>query len=433
MRREVENTIEKKKVILEYILGLDSRVSLQEKIYNALFFISALVAVVLFIGDIVQELDARIYIASMLGSIFFATMYFISRKLKLYMILIHVFNIILVSTFIYLWYYYGGLNGAVLVIMVSMIVILPLFVKGVSRIVGVFFPISVVLVLLWYEINNPDLIQIIGDYQTRVIDKYLTAILISFSILGVVFLILHSYNKEHEKVIRLNKSKEKLLSIIAHDLINPIGSLKGLSNILLEKHDEMESSRREICLRAMAKTTEETYHLLENLLMWARAESETVKSNKQKIFVSELIERPKMVLIESANQKNIKISTEIEENLLVFVDRNMIETTIRNLISNAIKFTKEGKEICISARQNGNDEIQISVIDHGVGMSKNVKDHLFSLKKSVTTAGTNKERGTGFGLKLCKDFVERNNGKISILSEEGIGTEVILTFPKSNS
>lgn len=301
MRRTNGDTIEHKKQILDYILGLDSKFSLKEKIYNSLFFISAVVAVILFIGDIIQELDARIYIASMLGSIFFATMYLISRKLKLYMILIHIFNIIVVSTFIYLWYYYGGLNGAALVVMVPMIVIIPLFVKGVSRLIGIFLPISVILVFLWYEINNPDLMQIIGDYQTRVVDKYLSAILISFSILAIVFLILHSYNKEHEKVLKLNRSKDKLLSIIAHDLINPIGSLKGLSYILLNGHNKMDNERREELISAMSKSLEGTQILLENLLMWARAESEGIKSKKERINVLELIERPKIVLAESAN------------------------------------------------------------------------------------------------------------------------------------
>lgn len=430
MKREEGKTIAEKREILDYILGLDSKFSLKEKIYNSLFFISAVVAVILFVGDIVQELDARIYIASMLGSIFFATMYFISRKLKLYMILIHIFNIILVSTFIYLWYYYGGMNGAALVIMVPMIVIIPLFVRGVSRIVGIFLPITIILLFLWYEINNPDLIQIIGDYQTRVIDKYLTAILISFSILGIVFLILHSYNKEHEKVIKLNKSKDKLLSIIAHDLINPIGSLKGLSRILLEKHDELNNDRRKKYIGAMVKSSEETYNLLENLLLWARSESDSLMLNRESLSVSEIIENSIKLLTESANQKGIRINTDVNENLFIYVDRNMIETSIRNLISNAIKFTQEGKEISISANENVNGEIKISVKDRGVGMSKSVQANLFDFNKLTTTNGTNNEKGTGFGLKLCKDFVERNNGTISILSEEGRGTEVIITFPK---
>lgn len=110
----------------------------------------------------------------------------------------------------------------------------------------------------------------------------------------------------------------------------------------------------------------------------------------------------------------------------------MIETIFRNLISNAIKFTKKGEEIFISASQNENDEIQISVKDNGVGMSKDVKANVFNLNRFVTTTGTKEERGTGIGLKLCKDFVERNNGKISVFSEEGLGTEVIVSFPISN-
>jgi two-component system sensor histidine kinase/response regulator len=418
----------RKKRIIDVILGSEKEFSLKERIYNSLFFTSALTLILLFIGDIIQGLDFSIYIASFITAIFFTTMYVLSRKLKLQKFLIHIFNLILVAAFVYLWYYNGGLDGVSAIILIPMIGVIPLFVSGYQRVAGILFLTIVGLALLWFEINNPDFVHIIEDKQTRLIDKFITAFLISISVLGVVFLILHGYNKEHQKVVELNNSKNKLLSIIAHDLKNPIGTLNNLNNLLLETHNEMGSERRAAYIKTMIESTEGTYNLLENLLMWARSESGDLELRPEKLEVFDVVNNSVNLLKQSANQKNLKIRVEIEENLLLFADHNMIDTIIRNLVSNAIKFSERDKEIIVAATQS-NKEIQISVKDFGVGMSNSLQAKIFNNEHPVSTRGTNDERGTGFGLKLCKEFVRHNNGKISIKSEEGIGTEIIVHFP----
>lgn len=211
--------------------------------------------------------------------------------------------------------------------------------------------------------------------------------------------------------------------------------------VITEKHKKMaryakamgHPIRREMIIRSMAKSSKETYDLLENLLTWARSDSGSITVNKEKINVIEFIEKSVQLLTESANQKHIKINMNIEEDIFVNADRNMIETTIRNLISNSIKFTNKGGEILISAREYEKDKIRISVKDNGVGMNKIMQANLFENIKTRTTLGTNKEKGTGFGLLISKDFVERNNGNLSILSEEGAGTEAVVFIPRYES
>jgi len=421
--------LKKKKKFIDVILGKEGEFSLQERIYNSLFFISALLLVVFFITDILQESDFKIYIASLTGSIFFVSLYFLSRKLKIYKPLIHLFNFIIVVAFVYLWYYGGGLNGVALIIMVPMLGVIPVFVNGFNRIFGVAFLTAISITLLIIEIHNPDFVQFTEHKQIFLIDKFVTALLISFSILGVVFLILHGYNKEHQKVVELNKSKDKLLSIIAHDLKNPVGTLNKLTNLLLERHDKFDSNRRAAIISSMVESTEGTYNLLENLLMWARSESGNIELKKENIKVKELIENSVLLLKESANQKKLKINLDVEEDLSIYADRNMLDTIIRNLISNSIKFSEENQEILVFAIQSI-DEVEITVKDYGIGMSKSFQENLFSKEKTTSTRGTNEESGTGFGLKLCKEFARLNDGKISVNSKEGVGTEITVYIPK---
>ena len=181
----------------------------------------------------------------------------------------------------------------------------------------------------------------------------------------------------------------------------------------------------------MIKTSSESaFNILENLLHWARTQTDTIRYNPAQIKISELIEQNIELTKASAENKSISLISEIESDSGVYADSNMINLVIRNLVSNAIKFTKEEGSIMIRCHEVKPDELAVSITDTGIGMSKENIDKLFRIDEYFSTTGTSGEGGTGLGLIICKEFVEKNKGKISIESDPGIGSTFTFTLPR---
>lgn len=234
--------------------------------------------------------------------------------------------------------------------------------------------------------------------------------------------------KETEKkLVELNATKDKLFSIIAHDLRSPFQSLIGLNDMVLKKiqTDDVEAAQKMLVFNI--QTTEQVLNLLENLLLWSRSQRGRIEFNPAHINFKEIIDRLLNLLSATYTQKDIRINVGRGHNLQLYADVNMFETIIRNLLSNAIKFTNNGGSIEILA-----DEIdscvEISVIDNGVGIPADKLEDLFRIDSNYTTFGTAKEKGTGLGLVICKDFVERHAGKIWAESTVGEGTKFTFTI-----
>ncbi len=232
-----------------------------------------------------------------------------------------------------------------------------------------------------------------------------------------------------EQLKELNASKDRFFSIIAHDLKNPIAGFLNLTEILTNNFDVFSENESKEFIEVMNQASKQLYNLLENLLQWSRAQTGRITYEPQFISIKKMVDETIDALMINIENKSIKINLIIDDKTIAYVDENMITTVIRNLLSNAIKFTNHNGSINIRCQESGNF-IETSVSDNGIGISKENQKKLFRIDQSVTTEGTSSEKGTGLGLILCKEFVEKNGGEIRVESEVNKGASFIFTLPK---
>jgi signal transduction histidine kinase len=239
--------------------------------------------------------------------------------------------------------------------------------------------------------------------------------------------------KASEQKLKIaNATKDKFFSIIAHDLRSPFNHILGFSELLIEKVNSLKVSEREKYLGIINSSAKNTLALLDNLLNWAKSQTGQINFNPEKQVSSSICKEIIELLNPRAKNKNILLNYFESEEIIVFADPNMIKSILRNLISNAIKFTNSNGKIDIIALQNDNF-IEIAVSDNGVGMNEETRNKLFSLETNETTIGTANEKGSGLGLILCKEFVEKHGGKIWVESELGKGSVFKFTLPLNKS
>ncbi len=240
---------------------------------------------------------------------------------------------------------------------------------------------------------------------------------------------LKTMKKQQEQLINANASKDKLFSIIAHDLRSPFNSILGFSEILIDNIENFEVKKTEEYIGYINLSAQNTLSLLENLLNWAKTQTGRIVIQPKKIILSSIIQETINISNASAKTKNISLNHIQSDDVEVFTDGNMLKTVLRNLVSNAIKFTHAGGKIDVSAISK-QDKVEISISDNGVGMNEETRKKLFNVNTNITTHGTENESGSGLGLVLCKEFVERLDGSIWVESEEGKGSDFKFTIPK---
>ncbi|HCY40702.1 MAG TPA: hypothetical protein DHV48_05000 [Prolixibacteraceae bacterium] len=238
----------------------------------------------------------------------------------------------------------------------------------------------------------------------------------------------YEIQQKNKQLQELNATKVKLFSIISHDLRSPFTAILGFQDILLKNYMDFSDAERIEMITHVNSSSKQIFDLLENLLNWARVQSNNIQYNPLKIKLKELLHGKFDLYRNIAESKGISLDYQIPETLVAFADINLLETIIRNLINNAIKFTHEGGTVHIKAILQ-NNLIKISVADSGTGMTKKQVESLFVFEKTKTTHGTNGELGSGLGLLLCKDFVEKNQGTISVESQAGKGSTFSFTLP----
>lgn len=231
-----------------------------------------------------------------------------------------------------------------------------------------------------------------------------------------------------KELSELNATKDKFFSIIAHDLKNPFNALLGFSTLLLEDFDSFSDEEKIDLIKTMSTASNNAYKLLQNLLEWSRSQTGSIKWDPGAISMHEIVNNTVDLLNNAAIAKEITIQAIISPNSTAWADGNMITTVIRNLLSNALKYTTKGGEIKIYSRAI-KDETEITIEDNGVGIKDGDKEKLFRIDVNFSTSGTNNEQGTGLGLILCKEFVEKNKGKIWVESSEGKGSKFKFTLP----
>ena len=234
--------------------------------------------------------------------------------------------------------------------------------------------------------------------------------------------------KAETQLKQLNTDKERFISILAHDLRNPFSNLLGFSKLLLKKMEVYPREKIKTMVDVIYTMAKKAHLLLEDTLLWANLKSENILFQPSQINVVEVIAEALDILQPGAKVKEISIQFKSDENLPVYADIYMLKAILRNLVSNAIKYTHRGGKIKISASQN-NSLTTIAVTDNGTGISEDMLDKLFDISSVQSLEGTENETGTGLGLILCKEFVEKHGGKISINSELHKGTTVSFTIP----
>lgn len=237
--------------------------------------------------------------------------------------------------------------------------------------------------------------------------------------------------KKNEELREINESKDKFFSIIAHDLRSPFQGLLGVSKILTEEFESLSQDELRYFINTLNDALQNQYKFLDDLLSWSRIQSNRMEFNPKKLNLSLQIEDILMLLYHNIKNKKITLHNKIDANLSIYADENMLALLLRNLISNAIKFTPSGGLVEIYALDRQAD-VLIDVNDKGVGISDETIQKLFRIDKQFTTAGTNQEKGNGLGLVLCKEIIEKHGGKIWAESSPGKGSSFKFILPKKD-
>jgi signal transduction histidine kinase len=234
--------------------------------------------------------------------------------------------------------------------------------------------------------------------------------------------------ENEQKLIEINETREKFYSIIAHDLKSPFNSLIGFSNLLLEDYEDFSDAERKEFVEIIRNSSENIFNLLENLLDWSRRSSGDFQIKPIKTDLCLIVKKNIQLQEKNAASKNISIINKIPKNTFVFADENVVSAIIRNLTSNALKFTNAGGEISFEAKKT-DGQIYCSVIDNGVGMTAEEIAKVLDTSKIISKKGTGKEKGTGLGLMLVSDFVNRSGGKLKIDSKKEEGSKFTFNLP----
>jgi len=334
-----------------------------------------------------------------------------------------------------MWIFDGGINSSDLEIAFIIFILALIIVPKNRR--KYFLALFILLIIIIYliQLYRPDLITGFASEKTRWTDNIVTAIYSSFFIFLIIRFLLRNYELEKEraednevKLRKLNADKDLFISILAHDLRNPFNTLLGLSEMLLEDVHTQDAATTRKHIEIMNTISKTTYNLLEDLLLWAKSQSGKLDFKPTGIdFVKtcqKVVETMRIVAI----SKKITVNYAATSPIQILADEDMIKVVLRNLVSNGIKFTNSGGEINIITEQTPSF-LTVTVSDNGVGIKPESLINLFDISKKVTTAGTSNEKGTGLGLMLCKEFIERHGGKIWVESVSGKGSDFKFTIP----
>ncbi|MCE1188351.1 MAG: ATP-binding protein [Ignavibacteria bacterium] len=306
-------------------------------------------------------------------------------------------------------------------------------IDGIKRIYGItrLGEIPIVLVV-GYDINT-----VLKEWRHRT-----RQISCGFFVLMIlVFFVVRAYMKSLDqgkkmlilatKAEEANSTKDKFFSIIAHDLRGPFTSMLGFSEIMRDSFENNDLDNQRKYFGYIHEGIKGVYKLLDNLLLWAKLQRGGITSNPEDLLLKSIVDETIEPLRLLINNKSITFLNQIPDSTKVYSDKNLLSTIIRNLVSNAIKFTQRNGCIFVSAIAN-DQFVEISIKDDGTGIPKDKINILFDISKKTSTTGTEGEPGTGLGLLLCKDLVEKQNGKIWVESEVGKGSTFSFTIPLIN-
>jgi signal transduction histidine kinase len=278
----------------------------------------------------------------------------------------------------------------------------------------------------WYLVAKTDRDEVLEPLNEQIILISVIVILIILSV-GVMLV----YFRRHQRMIfykELNATKDKFFSIISHDLRSPFVSIRGFTDYLIEELKNKKYDNAVEHAAIIQNSSRNAVNLLNNLTEWAKLQSNRIEIKREEFDLVQVVDSESELLGTSAFNKGIRINRNTPGQLKVIADKKMISTVLRNLISNAIKFSRPGSDIFIDVAVSKN-EAMVEVRDHGVGIDREIVGRLFRIEENISTHGTLNEEGTGLGLVLCKEFITKHEGRIWCESEPGKGSRFIFTIP----
>lgn len=442
-----------------FILGDSSKYELPKRIFLLITHISLIIIFLAIVSDILLALESTLVLITVIVFIIVLLLHFHVKRSQFSAKYSGIFFVLTISALATVWIYNGGYDGnngvLAFVYFMAMIVILPKQFR-----ITAFIIFSILIVgLVTYQYLYPESIFSYSDEYQRFFDLALGYFL--FLILGynIQTTILNNYEHEHDivklknnelgelnlklsktnselesilkKVEDLNSSKDRFITVLSHDLRSPFQGIIGITKTLESEYDSMPDVERKTLLHQIGDSLHKVYSFLEELLLWGRIQKNAATLLIDTTDVKELIVNAISVLSESASHKKITINLHCQENLNAELDRELISAVIRNLISNAIKFSPIGSSVQVKAGAE-NNKLTISVADYGVGISGDRLVKLFDIATNLSTIGTDGEHGSGLGLILCNDIIKMHNGSITVESKIGKGSTFTIILPMNS-
>jgi PAS domain S-box-containing protein len=268
-----------------------------------------------------------------------------------------------------------------------------------------------------------------GFYNIHVFQTEKNCISVSFTEITERKKIELKLEEQAKELREISKMKDKFMSIIAHDLKSPFNAIIGFADLILKHFDELEKDDIIQGVTTIHSASTHAYKLLENLLTWAQNQSGKIDFNPVVLNLKKQVNKSLNTIEGVAKNKGIQIKVNILDQLAIFADENMLDTIIRNLVSNAIKYSNKGSNITISGTETS-QIVEVSISDQGIGINPERLSAIFEIDKRSNTIGTDNELGTGFGLILCKEFLTKHEGKIWVESAQGVGSTFRFSLPK---
>ncbi|HPS17044.1 MAG TPA: HAMP domain-containing sensor histidine kinase [Bacteroidales bacterium] len=420
-----------------FLVGNQKELPIENLIFNILTFFAAFACFLSIIANIFVGFPLEFNIALVLYGVIFGLFFYLSSYKKITKYLEIYFQIICISALSMIWYYSQGVEGAgtFYFFLGTFAFIYSNSKKKYWLIFGIYLSLAIAYVLI--GLKYPDFVLKYASQETRILDLS-TSMIISLVIFGVIAVLLkQNYDKERlkveqhaEKLKSLNATKDKFFSIISHDLKNPFNNLLGLSRQLLADYENFSSSEILIRLKMIEESSKRGYNLLENLLEWSMTQKGTIQFEPSELNLHDVIQECLLVIESQMSEKKINLIEDVDKRMVVKADYNMLKIIIRNLLTNAIKYSHSDGKIFIRSEINKHNEVEISITDEGVGIPEEDMSKLFKIEVKYSTPGTSNEFGTGLGLILCKEFVEKHNGRIWVISKLNSGSTFKFTLPK---
>ncbi len=280
-----------------------------------------------------------------------------------------------------------------------------------------------------FKTKSGNYLWIESTFSNLLSDPDVNSIIINFRDITDRKLANEAIIKKNQELQQLITEKDKVFSVIAHDLRSPFNVFLGFTRIMVEDLPKLRLDEIQTIALTMRESANSLYSLLENLLEWSRIQRNMTGFKPEDIQLSTLLSESTLYLNDLAHRKGIQINKLIADNMIVKADKNLLSAIFRNLISNAIKFSHQGDIVTIKATSESENSVKISVQDTGIGMSNDLLNLLFTLDENMSRRGTSGEPSTGLGLIICKDFIEKCGGSMKVESEENIGSVFSFILP----